>query len=140
MRDLLRFVISGSAEKAFGGKTIVLGFDFKQILHVIPKATRPVVVGANINSSYIHVDKLQDIGDGIARVVNTGSFEIDISALVLFKCGHNPIATIVESTFPSSRYDMFDESQLEGRAILSPTLDLVDQINQYMCDMNTTEG
>ncbi|XP_019173803.1 PREDICTED: uncharacterized protein LOC109169375 [Ipomoea nil] len=169
MRDLLRFVIPGSAEKTFDGKTIVLGGDFKQILPVIPKATRPVVVGANINSSYLWrnckvlrltknlrlrtlaskedrqtVDWFSkwivDIGDGIARVVNNGSSEIDIPAQFLLKCGHNSIAPIVESTFPSSRYDMLDESQLEGRAILSPTLDVVDQINQHMCDMNTAEG
>ncbi|XP_019178862.1 PREDICTED: uncharacterized protein LOC109174024 [Ipomoea nil] len=53
MRDLLRFATPGSAEKTFGERTIVLGSDFKQILPVIPKATRPVVVLANINSSYM---------------------------------------------------------------------------------------
>ncbi|XP_019167580.1 PREDICTED: uncharacterized protein LOC109163279 [Ipomoea nil] len=51
MRDLLRFVIAGSAGKRFGGKTVVFGGDFRQILLVIPKATRPVVVGTIINSS-----------------------------------------------------------------------------------------
>ncbi|XP_019184866.1 PREDICTED: uncharacterized protein LOC109179843 [Ipomoea nil] len=155
--------------RTFGGKTIVLGGNFRHILPVIPKATRPVVVGATINSSYLWTNckvlrltknlKLRtlaskedrqtidwfskwitDIGDEIARVVNGGSFEIDILAWFLLKCGHDPIATIVESTFPSSRYDMLDESQLEGQAILSLTLDVVDQINQYMCDMNTAEG
>ncbi|XP_019172817.1 PREDICTED: uncharacterized protein LOC109168231 [Ipomoea nil] len=70
-----------------------------------------------------------EIRDGIARVVNNGSFEIDIPAQFLLKCGHNPITSILESTFPSSRYGILDESQLEGRAILSPTLDVVDQIN-----------
>ncbi|XP_019177861.1 PREDICTED: uncharacterized protein LOC109173057 [Ipomoea nil] len=169
MRDLLRFALPGSAEKTFGGKTIVLGGDFKQILPVISKATRPVVVGANISSSYLWTNckvlrltknlRLQtlaskedrqtvdwfskwiaDIGDGITRVVNRSSFEIDISAQFLLKCEHNPITTIVESTFPSSGYGMFDESQLEIRAILSLTLDAVDQINRYICDMNTAKG
>ncbi|XP_031112149.1 uncharacterized protein LOC116016128 [Ipomoea triloba] len=46
----------------------------------------------------------QDIGDGIAGVVNGGLSEIDIPPQFLLKCGHDPIATIVESTFPSSRY------------------------------------
>ncbi|XP_019191060.1 PREDICTED: uncharacterized protein LOC109185575 [Ipomoea nil] len=53
MRDLLRFAIPGSAEKTFSRKTIVLGGDFRQVLLVIPKVTRPVVVGATINSSYM---------------------------------------------------------------------------------------
>ncbi|XP_019167574.1 PREDICTED: ATP-dependent DNA helicase PIF4-like [Ipomoea nil] len=53
MRGLLRFTIPGSAEKIFSGKTVVLGGDFRQILPVIPKATRLMIVGATINSSYI---------------------------------------------------------------------------------------
>ncbi|XP_019190156.1 PREDICTED: uncharacterized protein LOC109184593 [Ipomoea nil] len=160
MRDLLRFSILGSAEKTFGGKTIVLGGNFRHILHVILKATRPVVVGTTINSSYLWINckvlrltnnlRLQtlaseedrqmvdlfskwiaDIRDGIASVVNDGSFEISIPAHFLLHCRHDPISTVVERTFPSSRYDKLDESQLEGRAILSLTLDVVDQINHY---------
>ncbi|XP_031116675.1 uncharacterized protein LOC116020335 [Ipomoea triloba] len=158
MRDQLRFAIPGSAKKTFGGKIVVLGSNFRQILPVIPKATRPVVVGATINSSYmwtnckvlmltknlrlrtlaLEEDRhtvdwfskwIANIRDRIVGVVNDGSFEIDILARFLLKCGHDPIATIVESTFPSLRYDMLDESQLEGRAILSSTLDVVDQIS-----------
>ncbi|XP_031121063.1 uncharacterized protein LOC116024309 [Ipomoea triloba] len=107
MRDLLRFVIPGSAEKTFGGKTVVLGGDFRQILLVIPKATRPIVVGATINSSYLWTNCkvlrltknlrlrslasdedrqtvdwfskwIANIGDGITGVVNNGLSEIDI--------------------------------------------------------------
>ncbi|XP_019195634.1 PREDICTED: uncharacterized protein LOC109189298 [Ipomoea nil] len=135
MRYLLRFAIPGSAEKTFGGKTVVLGGDFRQILLVFLKVTRPIVVGATINSSYFWTNcKVM----GLAKKVQ--GFEIDISTWFLLKCGPDPIVTIVESTFPSARYDMLDESHLEVRAILSPTLDVVDQINQYMCDMNTAGG
>ncbi|XP_019191277.1 PREDICTED: uncharacterized protein LOC109185784 [Ipomoea nil] len=109
MRDLLRFAIPGSAEKIFDGKTVVLGGDFRQILPVIPKETRPVVVGATINSSYrwtnckiLRLTKnlrlrslasdedrqtvdwfskwIADIGDGITGVENDGLSEIDIPA------------------------------------------------------------
>ncbi|XP_019191700.1 PREDICTED: uncharacterized protein LOC109186228 [Ipomoea nil] len=139
MRTLLRFTILGSAEKTFGGKTIVLGCNFRHILLVIPKETRPVVVGATYNSSYMWTNCkvlrltknlrlwtlaseedtqtvdwfskwIADIGNEIAGVVNGGSFENDILARFLLKCGHDRIATIVESTFPSSRYNMLDES------------------------------
>ncbi|XP_019161175.1 PREDICTED: uncharacterized protein LOC109157791 [Ipomoea nil] len=169
MRDILRFTIPSSDQKTFGGKTLVLGGDFRQILPVIPKATRPMVVGATINSSYLwrnckvlrltknlrlqslasNKDRqtvdwfsrwIADIGDEITGFVNNGLFEIDIPPRFMLKCGPDPIATIVESIFPTAKYEMLEESHLEGRAILSPTLDVVDQINQYMCDMNTTEG
>ncbi|XP_031108678.1 uncharacterized protein LOC116013169 [Ipomoea triloba] len=154
MRDLLRFAIPGSAEKTFGGKTVVLDGDFRQILPVIPKATRPIVVGATINSSYLWTNCkvlrltknlrlrslaseedrqtvdwfskwIANIGDGITGVVNNGLSEIDIPPRFLLNYGHDPIATIVESTFPSARYGMIDELDLEERAILSPTLDVL---------------
>ncbi|XP_057442788.1 uncharacterized protein LOC130734412 [Lotus japonicus] len=36
-RDIMRFKIEGGSEKPFGGKVVVLGGDFRQILPVIPK-------------------------------------------------------------------------------------------------------
>ncbi|XP_019197943.1 PREDICTED: uncharacterized protein LOC109191747 [Ipomoea nil] len=127
-----------------------------------------MVVGATINSSYLwrncnvlrltnnlrlqslasNEDRqtvdwfsrwIADIGDGITGFVNNGLFEIDIPPRFVLKCGPDPIATIVESISPTAKYRMLEESHLEGRANLSLTLD-VDQINQYMCDMNTAEG
>ncbi|XP_019163486.1 PREDICTED: uncharacterized protein LOC109159830 [Ipomoea nil] len=154
MRDILRFTVPGSDQKTFGGKTVVLGGDFRQILPVITKATRPMIVGATINSSYLwrnckvlrltknlrlqslasNEDRqtvdwfsrwIADIGDGITRFVNNGLFDIDIPPRFMLKCGPDPIATIVESIFPAAKYGMLEESHLEGRAILSPTLDVV---------------
>ena len=37
----------------FGGKTIVLGGDFRKILPMIPKGSRQDIVNATINSSYL---------------------------------------------------------------------------------------
>ena len=37
----------------FGGMTVVLGGDFRQILHVVRKGTRKDIVDASINSSKI---------------------------------------------------------------------------------------
>ncbi|XP_019177489.1 PREDICTED: uncharacterized protein LOC109172686 [Ipomoea nil] len=53
MRDLLRFVDTHSSTKTFGGKTVVLGGDFCQILPVVPKGTRQDIVSSAINSSYL---------------------------------------------------------------------------------------
>ena len=52
-RDILRDSNLGSADIPFGGKVVVLGGDFRQILSVIPKGTRYDVVHASINSSYL---------------------------------------------------------------------------------------
>jgi len=45
------FQVDNSLEKPFGGKVVILGGDFKQILHVVPNASRVEIVLATINSS-----------------------------------------------------------------------------------------
>lgn len=56
LRDLMRFKNPSSIDQPFGGKTIVFGGDFRQILPVISKGSRQDVVNASINSSYIWRD------------------------------------------------------------------------------------
>ena len=50
-RDILRVSNLGSEFMPIGGKVVVLGGDFKQILPVIPRGPRHDVVDASINSS-----------------------------------------------------------------------------------------
>jgi ATP-dependent DNA helicase PIF1 len=52
-RDILRFCNSENLNLPFGGKVVVMGGDFRQILPVIPKGTRQEVVHATMNSSYL---------------------------------------------------------------------------------------
>ncbi|XP_058772569.1 uncharacterized protein LOC131646573 [Vicia villosa] len=51
----LKDIMGGSkaSNKIFGGKVIVFGGDFRQILSVIPRGSRSDIVHATINSSYI---------------------------------------------------------------------------------------
>ena len=51
VKDILRFTTSNSAEKHFGGKTVVLGGDFRQILPVIAKGQREQIVEVSITKS-----------------------------------------------------------------------------------------
>lgn len=51
MRDIVRFTVQDSNDKPFGGKVVVLGGDFRHILPVVPKGSRPEVMMATINSS-----------------------------------------------------------------------------------------
>ncbi|XP_019150542.1 PREDICTED: uncharacterized protein LOC109147334 [Ipomoea nil] len=169
MRDLLRFQNPGSLEMTFGGKTVVLGGDFRQIFPVIPKGTRQDIIGATINSSYLwkncrvlrltknlRLRNIQDdvdyhevedfakwiteIGDGVVGIANDIDCDISIPQQNVLHCGDDPIATIVESTFPNYRSANYDQSVLENRAILAPTLDVVHIINEYMNGMNESEG
>jgi len=49
LRDVLRVQNDGRTDIPFGGKVVVLGGDFRQILPVMPKATRQEVVNASVN-------------------------------------------------------------------------------------------
>jgi len=53
LRDILRFTNQNSDERPFGGMTVVLGGDFRQILPVITKGKREHIVNASIKRSYL---------------------------------------------------------------------------------------
>ncbi|XP_019196183.1 PREDICTED: uncharacterized protein LOC109190188 [Ipomoea nil] len=169
MRDLLQFVNPRSAHQTFGVKIVVLGGDFCQILPVVPKGTREDIVAATINASYLWDNckvlrltknlrlksmsagtKLQwlenfakwiaGIGDGTIGCLNDGLVEVDIPPDMLLPSSGDPIATVVENTFPMFSTNNSDNGFLENRAILATTLDVVNAINQYMSDMHVAES
>ncbi|XP_062206115.1 uncharacterized protein LOC133907990 [Phragmites australis] len=53
LRDILRFTNNNSDKKPFGGMTVVLGGDFRQILPVVTKGRREHIVNASIKRSYL---------------------------------------------------------------------------------------
>ena len=53
LRDVLRFTKPDNMEIPSGGKVVVFGGDFRQILHVISKGSRQQIVSAALNSSYL---------------------------------------------------------------------------------------
>ncbi|KAF8400055.1 hypothetical protein HHK36_015930 [Tetracentron sinense] len=52
-QDLIRPLDYNAANKAFGGKTVVLGGDFRQILPVVRKGTRESIVASSLQRSNI---------------------------------------------------------------------------------------
>ncbi|GLT51975.1 hypothetical protein SLA2020_253440 [Shorea laevis] len=52
-KDIIGFKDQAARNKPFGGKIVVLGGDFRQILPVIPKGKRQEIVEACINRSYL---------------------------------------------------------------------------------------
>ncbi|XP_073022258.1 uncharacterized protein [Primulina eburnea] len=172
MKDIMRFVNPSSHHLPFGGKTVVFGGDFRQILPVIPKGSRQDIVHATINSSYLwrhcivlrltknmrlqnlgsdeecaKIKKISDwianTGDGkIGEIVeqNDGYATIDIPDELLIKDCNDSIAAIVESTYPSLDNNFNNNAYFQQRAILAPTLDVVQSINEYMISLNHLEG
>ncbi|XP_019183233.1 PREDICTED: uncharacterized protein LOC109178135 [Ipomoea nil] len=169
MRDLLRFVDPCSEMKTFGGKTVVLGGDFRQILPVVPKGTRQDIVSSAINSSYLwdsckvlrltqnlrlssvpnggnrqalkeFADWIANVGDGKLGGRNDGYAEVEIPKPMLLSSEADDIKTIVHSTFPMFANGNTNPKHLLGRAILAPTLDVVNAVNDYMTELHNAES
>ncbi|KAG5610801.1 hypothetical protein H5410_022082 [Solanum commersonii] len=165
LRDIISYKDASKAELPFGGKTLVLGGDFRQILPVIPKGTRQDLVNATVNSSYLwpqcqlftltknmrlqsnandtHLEELRDFSNRILKV-GDGSIGSSIDGIdkvlipndLLINEYTDPIASIVQSIYPDFITNCNDPEYLQQRAILAPTLDMVESINQYMITLN----
>ncbi|XP_013615146.1 PREDICTED: ATP-dependent DNA helicase PIF1-like, partial [Brassica oleracea var. oleracea] len=158
MRDIIR----SSKDKPFGGKVVVFGGDFRQILPVIPGGGRAETVLVALNSLYLweHCKVLKltknmrllagltddaakelesfsnwilDIGDGKINLPNDGQVEIDIpSDLLIQNSGEDPIETMAKEVYGQAFQTSTDKDLYRHRAILTPTNDEVDKINDYM--------
>lgn len=162
MRDIVGY--GYNKHKLFGGKIVIFGGDFRQILPVIPGGSRSDIVHASINASYIwdqcqmfHLTKnmrlqsgnndvekaelkefsnwILDVGDGKLNLPNDGFAEIEIPNDLLITTFEDPIEAIVKSTYP----DLLDHYQnqhfLKNRAILASTIETVDQINDHVLQL-----
>ncbi|XP_019171108.1 PREDICTED: uncharacterized protein LOC109166675 [Ipomoea nil] len=85
-------------------------------------------------------DWIAAIGDGKIGGHNDGYAEVEIPRDMLLPTNGDHIATIVRSTFPMFANGNSNASYLQGRAILAPTLDVVNSVNEYMSDMHIAES
>ncbi|KAG7578528.1 Nucleic acid-binding OB-fold [Arabidopsis thaliana x Arabidopsis arenosa] len=150
--------------KPFGGKVIVFGGDFRQVLPVINGAGREEIVFAALNSSYIweHCKVLEltknmrllanisehekrnieefskwilDVGDGKIAQPNDGIAQIDIPEEFLITQDHDPVDSIIQAVYGNNFMDENDPNFFQGRAILCPTNEDVNSINEHMLNM-----
>lgn len=156
-------IMKTTDETPFGGKVVVFGGDFRQILPVIPKGNRTDIVMAALNSSYLwkyckvlELTKnmrlfseqnhsaaaeiaefskwILDVGDGKINEPNTGETMIDIPKDLLITQCNDPIEAIVSEVYGTTFKDSKDPLFFQERAILCPTNEDVDVINNYMLD------
>ncbi|XP_057453106.1 uncharacterized protein LOC130744967 [Lotus japonicus] len=129
LNDIMKSHQSVDSGMPFGGKVVVLGGDFRQILPVIQKGSRSEIVSATINSSYLwkqcHVlkltknmrlisskchdekieikrfaDWLLDIGDGKVNTIDAEDSTIQIPDDLLILDSDNPIQSLIDFAYP----------------------------------------
>uniref|UniRef100_K3Y1Y3 ATP-dependent DNA helicase n=1 Tax=Setaria italica TaxID=4555 RepID=K3Y1Y3_SETIT len=135
--------IMGRQDLPFGGKTVVFGGDFRQVLPVVRKGSRAQIVDASLRRSYLwesmhHLKLVRNMraqsdpwwhgGDGDVCLPNdicvpySGDSEKDLDRLI-------------ECIFPNLNANMTKKDYITSRAILSTRNDWVDNINIKMIGM-----
>ncbi|XP_025665010.1 uncharacterized protein [Arachis hypogaea] len=154
LRDIMVSNSDRNKDLPFGGKVVVLGGDFRQVLPVIPKGSRAEIVMASINSSIIwkycevlqltknmrlaigseqstaqelrsFSDWILQIGEGRCGTVVNDKLFVDIPSNLIIPVLENPVEDI----------NFCDPSFFQDRAILAPTVDNVEEINNYIVDL-----
>ncbi|XP_076904248.1 uncharacterized protein LOC143559609 [Bidens hawaiensis] len=161
LNDVIHGDSGNSSEAVFGGKVVVFGGDFRQILPVVTNGTRSECVNACINSSYIwskckvlkltknmrltvgcrssdvenireFADWLLDIGQGNVGGLNDGQLVIDILDDLLILNSVDPIGDLITFVYPNI-LDRFNElTYFQDRALLAPLNEVVQEINERM--------
>nr|XP_043633373.1 ATP-dependent DNA helicase PIF1-like [Erigeron canadensis] len=121
----MKDIIGGSnSNKPFGGKVVVFGGDFRQILPVIPAGNREEIVNASLNHSFLW-DKCKVLKLTKNMRLHSGQTEQDKEEIKKFV---NWILTVGKGTAEH----LNEKGYFEDKAILVPTNEEVDSINEYV--------
>ncbi|XP_016173348.1 uncharacterized protein LOC107615841 [Arachis ipaensis] len=126
-QDLISLNAPSSCDIPFGGKVVVLGGDFRQVLPVIPKGTRAEIVMASINSLILW--KYCSCG-----VQKEDEIIVDIPSDLLISPTDNPIQDIVSAIYSDIHVNHDNALYFQERVIVAPTVDIVQQINDFVVD------
>ncbi|XP_023770364.1 uncharacterized protein LOC111918985 [Lactuca sativa] len=164
LRDVLSFGNVSNSHITFGGKVIVFGGDFRQILPVVPNGSRQETVNVSLSSSYIwtnckvlkltkkmrltvekdpseiqqtrlFVNWLLDTGEGNVGGSNDGDAVIRIPEDILITHSFDPIGSLIEYVYPSFLDNLNDPKYFEERSILTLKHEVVQEINDSLLSL-----
>ncbi|XP_050278136.1 uncharacterized protein LOC126719646 [Quercus robur] len=131
-----------------GGKVLILGGDFRQVLPVVPKGTKTEMIDACIVKSplwkdvkVLHlkqnmrsinneefVEYIQHIGDGNEPYIMDDLIKLPPSMAMQWE-GQHSIYNLIDQVFPSLQEHANNARYMVDRALLTPTNDDVEQLN-----------
>ncbi|XP_024964297.1 uncharacterized protein LOC112504578 [Cynara cardunculus var. scolymus] len=164
MNDISNAQRSGDSHMLFGGKVIVFGGDFRQILPVILNAGGQDIVNPSLSSSYIwekckvlrltrnmrltansessEIEQTRDfakwildLGEGKVGGDNDGEAIIEILYDLLITDCIDPISALIEFVYPSILENINNSAYFQERAILAPKNEVVQEINDCLLSL-----
>ncbi|XP_022015055.1 uncharacterized protein LOC110914573 [Helianthus annuus] len=168
LKDVLSVGDSRNSEIPFGGKVIVFGGDFRQILPVVQNGSRQDIVHASLCSSYIwssckvlkltrnmrlsvgagssniqeiheFAKWLLEVGEGNVGDGNDGEATIEIPNDLLITDSTDPIQSLIDFVYPSVLDHFKDRDYVSERAILAPKNEVVHGINDRLLALFPSE-
>ena len=139
-------------ELPFGGKTVVFGGDFRQVIPIVRKGSRAQIVDASLRRSYLwdsmrhlklvrnmraqsdpwFANYLLGIGGGTEEVNGDGDIHLPDDICVPFTRDGKDLDRLIEYMFPKLNENMASKDYITSRAILSTRNEQVDMINMKM--------
>ncbi|RZB51543.1 ATP-dependent DNA helicase PIF1, partial [Glycine soja] len=127
LNDIMK--ISDNSDTVLGGKTVVFGGDFRQILPMISRGTRSDIVFILVRPHPCTYN--QSPSNSLESSTN---LQKPFKKLFILNYT-DPIDAIVQSTYPNIRQHYKDLEFLQSRAILASTNEIVDHINDYVLSL-----
>ena len=150
--------------KLFGGKVIVLGGNFGQILLIVRKGLKQDILKATINSLDLwkhckvlkltknmrlttaksnqianeiknFVDWILQLGNGDIDSNEKGEGDIEIPTDLLVLDNDKPLVSLVDFVYSNILENLSVPNFFEERGILAPTLEIVEEVNEFMLSL-----
>ncbi|XP_020997187.1 uncharacterized protein LOC107484148 [Arachis duranensis] len=131
--DIMSPVFDSNRDVPFGGKIMILGGEFRQVLPVIPKASCAEIIIASINSLVLW--RHFQIGEGQCGIMENDKNIVEIPSDLIVPIFGDPIADIVNIVYPNIVENYGSQTFFQNKAILAPTVDVVKEINNYIVAM-----
>ncbi|KAK7275882.1 hypothetical protein RIF29_17008 [Crotalaria pallida] len=164
LRDIMSLQSIDNKNKPFGGKVVVLGGDFRQILPVVPNGRRHDIVSAAINSSDLwkhckvlnlttnmrlltstentSIEEIKEfgnwilsIGDGNIGLIEDDHAVVNLPDELLIMDADDSLIKLVQFAYPDLLQNIKNYKFFEERTILAPRLDNVEQINDLILSL-----
>jgi len=139
----------------FGGKVMVFGGDFRQVLPVVPRGTRGQVTDATLQRSYLwdsvrkirltrnmraqsdpwFSDYLLRIGNGNEETIANDYVQMPEDTVIGYTDDEDDcLNKLIQHVFPSLEDNAKSTAYMSSRAILSTKNEHVDRLNEKMID------